>query len=333
MISPLGTALRDLGDASDPRLLPAPDAVRNRGKRRRRRITRSISAGVLLVCSVLVLVLASLGNSERVTQPADPAPSPTSTPKAERPDVQPPWYPIDTGTHRFSAHAIAAHNGRFVVVGDSSDFENEGPAVYWSDNGVDWQAPPPGSEPDSINVTDIIAADEGFLAVGVGMGGPAAWRSADGREWIESPVATPKDGGWVALWGITSTRLGYYAWGSYGGGAHLWRSADGTAWAPVADETAFDLPQKEAICAVRDVEGALQATGVVAPPRSLEGRRVVWTSVDGEEWVLADAAGAPTLWCDPTQDLGHWEARTDAGLARIEPNGPGDVVEFLPATQ
>jgi hypothetical protein len=329
MISPLGTALRDLGDASDPRLLPAPDAVRNRGERRRRRMSRSISAAVLLACSVLVLVLASLGNPERVTQPADPAPSPTSTSQAERPDVEPPWYPIVTGTHRFSAHAIAAHNGRFVVVGDSSDFEDEGPAVYWSDNGVDWQAPPPGTGPDSINVTDVIAADEGFLAVGVGMGGPAAWRSADGRSWMESPVATPKDGGWVALWGITSTRLGYYAWGFYGGGAHLWRSADGTVWAPVADETAFDLPQKETICAVRDVEGGLQATGVVALPRSRQGQRVVWTSVDGQEWVLADAAGAPTIWCDPTQVLGHWEARTDAGLARIEPYGPGDVVEFL----
>lgn len=333
MISPLGTALRDLGDAADPRLLPAPDDVRNRGERRNRRITRSVSAAVLFVCSVLVLVLASLGNSERVTRPADPAPSPTSTPKAERPDVEPPRYAMDTGTHRFSAHAIAAHNGRFVVVGDSSDFEDEGPAVYWSDNGADWQAPPPGSEPDSINVTDVIAADDGFLAVGVGMGGPTAWRSADGRGWIESPVATPKGGGWVALWGITSTRLGYYAWGFYGGGAHLWRSADGTEWAPVAEETAFDLPQKETICAVRDVDGGLQATGVVAPPRSGQGRRVVWTSVDGEEWVLADAAGAPTFWCDPTQELGHWEARTDAGLARIEPNGPGDVIEFLPAPQ
>jgi hypothetical protein len=334
MTSPIGTVLRHLGDASDPHLLPAPDAVRNRGERRRRRMSRSISAGALVACSVLVGVLASLDTSAPVTQPADPAPSPTSSPQAEGPDVEPPWHRIGTGAHRFSARAIAARDGRFVVVGDSSDFEDEGPAVYWSDDGVDWKAPPPGTEPDSVNVTDVIAVRDGFLAVGVGVGGgPAAWRSVDGRTWVESPVATPGDGGTGALWGITGTRLGYYAWGFHRGSAHLWRSADGTAWAPVADEAAFDLPQSETICTVRDVEGGLQATGVVAPPRTREGQRVVWTSVDGEQWFLDDATGAPTFWCDPTQELGHWEARTEAGQARIEPYGSGDVVEFLTATQ
>ncbi len=132
------------------------------------------------------------------------------------------------------------------------------------------------------------------------------------------------------MWGITDTRLGYYAWGFDGGRAHLWRSADGSAWTPVADESVFDLPRRETICAVRDVEGGLRATGVVAPPHTLEGHRVAWTSSDGETWVLAQAAGSSPIWCDPTDELGHWEASSDAGLVRIDPNGSSDFVELLP---
>ena len=132
------------------------------------------------------------------------------------------------------------------------------------------------------------------------------------------------------MWGITSTRLGYFAWGFTGGQAYLWRSADGRAWTPVGDESVFDLPRTETICAIQDIEGGLQATGVGAPPSSREGHGVAWTSADGQTWVLAEAAGAPEFWCDPTEELGHWEARSDAGLVRIYPYGTGDVVELVP---
>lgn len=122
--------------------------------------------------------------------------------------------------------------------------------------------------------------------------------------------------------------------GIQGGRANLWRSADGAAWAPVADESVFNLPRAEAICAVRDVNGGLRATGVVAPPDTREGHRVAWTSADGETWVLAEADGAPALWCDPTKELGHGEARGDAELVRIQdPYGEGNTVELVPAAQ
>lgn len=330
MTSPLGSALQDLGNASDPRQLPPPETLRTAGDRRRRRTTLRLTAVAAIACSVLVLVLARSGPSDPVSQPADLAPSPTSTPQAERPDERSMLHPIGTGAHRFSAHAIAARDGRFVVVGDSSDFNDPGPAVYWSDNGVDWQPPPAGNGPDSVNVTDVIATRTSFLAVGVRPDGPGAWRSVDGRTWVESPVTTSADRGPDGLWGITDTRLGYYAWGFDGGRAHLWRSADGTAWTPVADESVFDLPGRETICAVWDVEGGLRATGVVAPPNTREGHRVAWTSSDGETWVLAQAAGASTLWCDPTEQLGHWKASSDVGQVRIDPNGSGDYVELVP---
>lgn len=334
MTSPLRAALQELGGASDPRQLPTPDVVRTRGDRRRRRTTFGLAAVATLACALLVQVLATtLGTSDRVTQPADPVPRPTGTPQVDRRDGGSSLHRIGTGAHRFSAHAIATRDGRFVVVGDSSDLDDPGPPVYWSDNGVDWRAPSAGNGPVSVNLTDVIATPEGFLAVGVGRDGTGAWRSVDGRIWVESPVTTSADGGTDGLWGITDTRLGYYAWGFDGGRAHLWRSADGTAWAQVADESVFDLPRREAICAVRDVKGGLRATGVVAQPGTRRAHRVAWSSADGETWVPADAAGAPTFWCDPTEELGHWQARSAAGLVRIDPYGSGDVVELVPPAQ
>jgi hypothetical protein len=189
-------------------------------------------------------MLAGLGPSDPVSQPADLVPRPTSTARADMPDGGPSWHPIGTGAHRFSAHAIAARDGRFVIVGDSSDFNDPGPAVFWSDSGVDWQPPPAGDRPDSVNVTDVIATRDGFIAVGIRRDGLGAWRSVDGRTWVESPVTTSADRGRDGLWGVTHTRLGYYTWGFEGGRAHLWRSADGTAWAPVADEKRGDHPRR-----------------------------------------------------------------------------------------
>jgi hypothetical protein len=234
---------------------------------------------------------------------------------------------IETGPRRFSALAIAVHDGRFVVVGDSSDFEEPGPPVYWSDDAVRWQAPRPGGMPDSRNVTDVIATDSGLLAVGVDAGGPAAWRSVDGRMWARSLVDAPGRGNTDALWGITSTRLGHFAWGFDGGHAALWRSPDGTAWAQAGDQRVFDLPQTESICAVRETSGGLIAAGVVAPRNSRDGQRVVWSSTDGSDWVLSQDPGEPMIWCDPPAVLDHLEANSrSVGRVRIDPNGEGNQV-------
>jgi hypothetical protein len=56
----------------------------------------------------------------------------------------------------------------------------------------------------------------------------------------------------------------------------------------------------------------------------------VWSSPDGETWTLSEAQGGPAIWCDPTQELGHWEARNDLGRISIGPYGEGDAVEFVP---
>lgn len=335
MTSQIGNALQLLGKASDTGLLPSPSAVRARGDRRRRRALVVVSAGAALALSVFVLLAAPYA-FDRVDQPIDPAPSPsrpTSTPGTPRTEVEPPLYRIGTGADSFGAEAIAAHDGRFVVVGYSL---TSGPPVYWSDDGMDWVVLPPSAEPNTLDANDIIATDEGFLAVGSDSDGPAAWRSADGRTWLESTVDASRAGGTDAMWGITATAMGYYAWGfdRYGTGpGYLWRSVDGRAWQPVADESVFDLPQHEMICTVREVEGGLRATGVVSPPHSGRGHRVTWTSSDGASWVLVEDHGATTTWCSPAAELGHSEARSAAGSVRLYPDGGNvgaGVVEFVP---
>jgi hypothetical protein len=326
MTSTLGTALQDLGSGSDPARLPSPEALRSAGDRRRRRKTAGAVAATALTCSAVVLVASRLGESDPVPRPVDPVPSPTR-PAEPEPSTGSGTYPINTDGRRFSVQAVAARDGRFVVVGDSSDLAETGPAVYWSDDGAVWHPPAEGGDPDSVNVTDVIATSRGFLAVGVGGGG--AWHSTDGQTWSVSPVGAVAGGDTAdTLWGVTSTRLGFFAWGFIEGRAALWRSADGSSWTPVADESVFDLPDKETICAVQEGREGLVATGVEAPKNTREGRRVAWTSVDGRTWELSEPAGEPTLWCDSTQDLGHWEARTDAGLVRIDPYGPGDSVHL-----
>jgi hypothetical protein len=107
----------------------------------------------------------------------------------------------------------------------------------------------------------------------------------------------------------------------------LWRSGAGTAWEPAGDQRAFDLPQREAICAVRDASGGLTAVGVVAPANSRDGRRVVWSSADGAHWIRSRGPGQPMIWCDPPEVLGHLDA-TSPGVGRvgIDPNGEADYV-------
>jgi hypothetical protein len=331
--SPLGTALRDLGGSADPGRLPPPADVRAAGDRRRRRTTLGVAAGSAVAIASAILVASALGGPDPTPRPVEPLPTPTPTgrstaaPTTGVPGTGSGTYPIASEGVRFSVNAVAAHGGTFVVVGDSSDLEGPfGPPVYWSEDGIEWQPPVKGRSPDTVNVTDVIATSEGFVAVGAGGADALAWHSADGRTWTEAPVAT--SGGDAALWGVTETSLGYYAWGFVDRRAHLWRSVDGEAWAGVADEPVFDLSQSETICAVREERGGLMATGVVAPKNSREGRSVAWTSADGETWVLAEPPGDPTMWCDSTKELGHWEARTSVGLVEIEPYGPGDVVHF-----
>jgi len=333
----LHALLGEVADRSQRVHLADPVDVRRIGDRRARRRRLQLAAGLVLVAALATGVGRALIDRDADPKPVQPVPSPTPTqaptpaptrsPTTEAGSGGPTTYPIETGPYRFSVRAIAVRDGRFVVVGDSSELgADAGPPVYWSDDAVQWRAPSATGAPDSVNVTDVIATDEGFLAVGLGADGPAAWWSTDGRTWVPSAVDAPGRGGADMLWGLTSTHLGYFAWGYDGGHAGLWRSTDGRTWSPAGDQAVFDLPHDEAICAIRESGDGPVAAGVVTPRNSSEGHRVTWASADGSEWVLAEGHG-PTFWCDPPKMLGHLEARSPGvGRVRIEPNGEGNEV-------
>lgn len=329
MSTDFNALLRDVADRAERISLADPVAVRRIGDRRVRRRQLEVFLGLAVVVALATILGRGLLDRRADSQPIEPVPTPTptATSTAGTSGGGPTIHAIETGPNRFSAHAIAVHDGRFVVVGDSSDFEEAGPPVYWSDDAAQWQAPLPGGVPDSQNLTDVIATGSGFLAVGVDARGPAAWRSVDGQMWVRSRVDAPARGSTDALWGITSTRLGYFAWGFSGGHAGLWRSPDGTAWAQAGDQRVFDLPHTESICAVHEASGGLTAPGVVAPRGSREGQSVVWSSTDGSEWVLSQGAGEPAIWCDPPAVLDHLEASSGSiGRVRIDPYGEGNQV-------
>lgn len=321
----LRSALDDAARTADPGALPAPAAVRARGRQRTRRTALVATSGAVLAVSITAVVLTR--PPDEPPRPPEPAPSPTVTPTASA-DV-PTTVTIESGKYRFSARAIAEHAGRFVVVGDSSDLvEDTGPPVYWSADGVDWHRPEPDASPESVNVTDVIATESGFVAVGIGSRDAAAWKSGDGRIWTPVPVEEPAGPSRSSMWGVTRTRVGLFATGFHAGRARLWRSTDGSSWALATSAGVFDvLAGRETICAIRDAGDEIVATGVAVPEGGQEGRTVSWTSVDGSSWSRTDDISEPAEWCDPTREQKHWQARTDTVRVRIEPYGAGNLVE------
>lgn len=339
----ISSLLERAGSAADARVLADAATIRASATRRTRRRAAAWSAVAVATAGALAAALL-LGLGPRTAPRPDAVDSPTPSPSrtaTTSPGPSPDATEVDgsqvialdTSAGRFSAHAVAVHDGTFVVVGDSSDMVDPSQPVYWSDDGRTWTRTAPGQAPDSVNVTDVLATAHGFLAVGVGGDGPGAWRSANGRTWQPVPVTTTSGGGNGSMWGVTSTPFGLFAWGFAGGAAHLWTSADGTTWTSAPDQTAFDLPRRETICSIRERGGGLVATGVVAPSGSRQGFGVTWSSADGVRWVLSERRNEPALWCDPPDELGHLEARSDAGSVQVEPDGEGDYVLYEPAGQ
>ena len=332
----LRSALHAAGDAADPAALPPPAAVRARGRQRTRRTTLAAAAGAMLAGSAVAVLLTRPADTPSL--PPEPAPSPTMTTPAptassttpttsELSEDNPTRVYLDTGPFRFSVQAIAEREGRFVLVGDSSDHvRTAGPAVYWSDDGLDWRPARSGEAPESINVTDVVATPSGFVAVGLGTDGAAAWTSQDGRVWTPATVTEPPGRGRTSIWGLSATRLGLFATGFHAGRAHLWQSSDGRSWTPAPGQDAFDVPGSESLCAVRDAASGLVATAVVVPDGTDRGRMVTWTSADGSSWSRRNDRGEPVYWCDQDPALRDWEARNDEVLVTIDPNSEGDFV-------
>lgn len=200
-------------------------------------------------------------------------------------------------------------------------------ATWASPDGLAWTArrdafPMPSLGSDTVDVTDVVARGDGWLAVGrrdpacfVDCGNAPkrayVWTSSDGLQWTRLPDQAALKGGAIAA--VARRADGFVAAGSAAGHAAIWTSPDGLAWSRVPDAPMFQgpragdawpgLPPEEAAqllpvaatnVVVRDgaivVVGTAYAQDVCAPKvaeaSSCPGIRA-WWSADGRTWSKA----------------------------------------------
>jgi hypothetical protein len=134
---------------------------------------------------------------------------------------------------------VLAAGPRGIVAWGSVCCGVEGPATWWSADGLAWEREvlPEGFGRDS-SVNRIAAGEDGFVAVGSKGMQMAIWTSADGRVWT---TVDPDRAGLVrgALYSVVRDGQGWLAVGARddretGDGA-LWRSKDLSSWHALAD--------------------------------------------------------------------------------------------------
>jgi hypothetical protein len=228
---------------------------------------------------------------------------------------------------------VAAGSRGVVAIGVVDDR----PASWASADGLVWVANPDAFPivdlgTDTIDVTDVVAIADGWLAVGrrdpecntnCGLDATRAlaWTSTDGLDWRAAPDQPSLEGGGmnavvqgpsglVAV-GVTSAR------GANGTArAAAWTSADGVTWTRAPANPAFDPPAGSPGSAPTVAEGVAANDGVVvavgtafnAGPGGAPAA-VAWFSIDGTTWVAA------TVEASTPSDLRVVTGTTDGFLA------------------
>lgn len=233
------------------------------------------------------------------------------------------WHRQASGGEEWQPASIAGGGGRVAAVGTVGAAS----AAWVSPGGLTWSVrerafPAPSLGSDTLEVTDLVATDDGWLAVGrrdaacyadCGLTSKQAyvWTSSDGLTWTQVPDQDSlKDAGMVA---VARTATGFVAAGVADGHAAIWTSPDGQAWSRVPDDRMFGPPGGATIpeapvdqeppvsavdVAVRDgvivVLGQSYGQDVCDPARAdaiCPGIRM-WWSADGQSWSRATVDGA-----------------------------------------
>ncbi len=197
---------------------------------------------------------------------------------------------------------LAAGPRGLVAVGSIDDR----PASWTSPDGLTWTAhsdafPVPAPGTDDIEVTEVIATDDGWLAVGrrdpqcfVNCGlepiRAYVWTSKDGARWTKLEDQPSLAGGGMSA--VARSDGGYVAAGNAAGHAAIWTSPDGVTWTRVAhdpmfgDETALGT-QATGVAAG---DGGVAAVGISAGEGGRGAR--AWWSADGTTWSEASIESA-----------------------------------------
>ncbi len=196
-------------------------------------------------------------------------------------------------------------------------------ASWTSTDGLSWTAhpkafpkAPDGSrlDEDVVAVTDVVARDRGWLAVG--RRDPACmincdldpkrayvWTSSDGADWTRVADQKAFKGGGMDA--VAQTGTGFAAAGIAASHASIWTSPDGLTWSRVPDAPMFRVPQSSGAFAVgatgvTERDGAIvvvgqayaqDACGPGVPARRCPGARA-WWSADGDTWSKASVEQA-----------------------------------------
>ncbi len=196
---------------------------------------------------------------------------------------------------------LAAGRAGIVAVG----YLGRRPATWTSSDGLTWtvhpKAFPPapdgsGFDEDIVSVTDVVATDDGWLAVG--RRDPACqincdldpvrayvWTSSDGAHWTRVADQKAFKGGGMEA--VARSDDGYVAAGLADGHAAIWTSSNGSKWSRVADDPMFHGPKSlaQAEIDVAERDGIIVVIGTIASQDSARVR--AWWSADGRTWTKA----------------------------------------------
>lgn len=240
-----------------------------------------VRAALISTCLTVALggmLAAPVGGADEAAEPEVPA--------AEAATVAPsalavPW----TSTPLEGAEAIASGHGRFVAVGSSG---HPAQAAAWSSlDGVEWTPADVVDAPVGSSLTQVVATEDGFVALGAesGMYGATkervrAWYSSDGLGWEPASIVKPARSGLQAVaTDLAAGPSGQLALGRFIGqdlgGQRLWRSDDGRSWELAKLPRVAD-PVWDAVVA--------HPNGFLLLGQSGNGKASNWRSRDGLTW-------------------------------------------------
>ena len=190
--------------------------------------------------------------------------------------------------------------GSRLGVGPRGIVAIDGQAAHTSPDGLIWTTSEqaftvPGIGDHTVTATDVIATDDGWLAVGredpacqVNCGiapiRAIVWTSADGLRWtVVTDQASFRDAGMRA---VTRGGPGYVAVGQAGDHGAVWTSLDGETWSRVPNAAVFGAPDElgegygATMAGVASIERSIVAVG----HKFESGAALAWWSADGREW-------------------------------------------------
>ena len=148
-----------------------------------------------------------------------------------------------------------------------------------------------------MSITDVVATDDGWLAVG--RRDPACqincdldpirayvWTSSDGAHWTRVADQKAFKGGGMDA--VARGDDGYVAAGLADGHAAIWTSSNGSKWSRVPDDPIFHGPKNMWLCRRSTSPSAMAIVVVNGTFSSQDAARVrAWWSADGRTWSKA----------------------------------------------